>query len=150
MATLLLQWWLTTIAMLVVPYVVPGVRFESIGTALVAAAILGVLNALVRPILVLITLPIAFLTLGLFTLVINAFLFKFVGSIVNGMYVQDFWAAFWGALVVTLVTILVNWYRPKKRVRVMTTRIDFETYQRNAGQPGPPKPKGDDKDVIDI
>lgn len=105
---LLLRWILNALALLLVTRVVPGVTVDGFYSALVVALVLGVVNALIRPILVLLTLPINLLTLGLFTLVINALLFWFVSTLVKGFHVSGFMAAFWGALVLWAVSWLTN------------------------------------------
>ena len=79
MAGILIRWLITTVAILIVPHLISGVRVDSLGTALWAAAILGILNALIRPVLFLLTLPLTILTLGLFILVINALMFQLAG-----------------------------------------------------------------------
>ena len=96
---LLIVWLINALALLALPYVVPSVQVESFYTALIAALLLGLVNTLIRPLLVLVTLPITILSLGLFTLVINALLFWFVASFVEGFQVAGFWSAFWGALL---------------------------------------------------
>ncbi|HSD61016.1 MAG TPA: phage holin family protein [Burkholderiales bacterium] len=101
---LLLTWAINALALMALPYLFTSIRVESLGTALVAALLLGLLNTLVRPLLVLLTLPITVLTLGLFILVINALVFWFVGSFVKGFEVAGFWPAFWGAIVYSLVS----------------------------------------------
>jgi putative membrane protein len=84
----------------------------------VAALLLGIINALVRPVLFFVTLPVNVLTLGLFTLVINGALFLLVGRVVRGFYVADFWAGFWGAIMVSIVSFLVGLVvRPNERGR---------------------------------
>ena len=84
MAGILIRWLITTAAILIVPQLISGVRVDSLGTALWAAVILGILNALIRPILFLLTLPLTILTLGLFILVINALMFQLAGALVSG------------------------------------------------------------------
>ncbi|HEX3548747.1 MAG TPA: phage holin family protein [Candidatus Elarobacter sp.] len=96
------------IALLVVAYVVPGIHVAGIAGALVAAVVLGLVNAILRPILVVLALPLELLTLGLFTLVINALCFWLVGALHVGLYVDGFWPAFWGALVVAIVSWLIS------------------------------------------
>ena len=93
---ILVVWLINALSLLAVPYVLPSVRVDSIYAALVTALLLGLINTLIRPLLVLITLPITILTLGLFTLVINGLLFWFVASFVEGFRVGGFWSAFWG------------------------------------------------------
>jgi len=108
MIRLLLRWALTAMALLVVPEIVPGVSVQSYGWALVCAVFLGLANALIRPVLLLITLPITLLTLGLFTLVINGLMFWMVASLLEGLSVTGFGAAFWGALVYAVLTWVIN------------------------------------------
>lgn len=105
---ILLRWLLSALSVLAVAYIVPGVHVASFWSALVAALVIGLVNALVRPILLLLTLPVNILTLGLFTFVINALMFWLASSIVKGFDVTGFAAAFWGALVYWLVSWIVN------------------------------------------
>ena len=104
---ILISWIVTTLAILVVTYLIPGVRVSSLGTAIVAATILGILNALVRPILVVLTLPLTILTLGLFLFVINALMFQLAGALVPGFHVDSFWSALLGSLIVSIVAYIV-------------------------------------------
>jgi len=108
MPGMILRWFITTIAVLIVPYLISGVKVEGLGTALIAAAILGVLNALVRPILILLTLPLTVVTLGFFILIINALLFQLAGAVVPGLQVDSFWSAFFASLIVSLVSWIMN------------------------------------------
>lgn len=96
---LLLVWFFNAAALIAVAYFLPGIRLDGFGSALIAALVLGLVNTLIRPILVLLTLPISILTLGLFILVINGFLFWFVGSVLKGFTVADFWYGLGGALL---------------------------------------------------
>ena len=89
-------------------YLVPGVRVANLWSALVAALIIGLVNALIRPLILLLTLPVNILTLGLFTLVVNALMFWLASSIAKGFDVANFKAAFLGALVFWLVSWIVN------------------------------------------
>ena len=106
---LLLVWLINALSLFAVPYVLPSVSVGSFYVALVTALVLGLLNTLIRPLLVLVTLPITILTLGLFTLVINALLFWFVASLVEGFRVGGFWSAFWGALLYSAISSLASW-----------------------------------------
>lgn len=108
MLTLLLVWLLNAVALLAVAYILPGISVASFGAALVAALVLGLINTLVKPILVLLTLPITILTLGLFLLVINALVFWFVGSILEGFKVNGFWWALIGALLYSIISGLLS------------------------------------------
>jgi putative membrane protein len=105
---LLLVWILNAVALLVVAYIVPGITVASFGSALVAALVLGLLNTLVKPLLILLTLPITIVTLGLFLLVLNALLFWFAGSILKGFSVNGFWWAVLGAIIYSLVSGLLS------------------------------------------
>ena len=108
MPGLLIRWLTITVAVLILPKLFSGVRVDDIGSALLAAAILGILNALVRPLLILLTLPLTLVTLGFFVLVINALLFMFVGSIVPGFHVDSFWWAFIASIVVSHISWIVS------------------------------------------
>ena len=102
----------TAFSLLVVAELIPGITVTGLTPALIAAVLLGILNALVRPVLVFLTFPITLLTLGLFIFVINAALFGFVSIYVDGFEVDGFWPALFGSLVVSMVSSFVN--RSKK------------------------------------
>lgn len=104
MRNILLVWLINALALLALPYVVPSVEVAGFGTALVAALVLGLVNTLIRPVLVLLTLPITLVTLGLFILVINGLLFWFVASVLEGFKVGGFWSAVFGAIVYALIS----------------------------------------------
>jgi putative membrane protein len=106
--TLLLVWILNAVALLIVAYLLPGINVASFGSALIAALVLGLLNTLVKPVLILLTLPITVVTLGLFLLVLNALVFWFAGSILKGFEVAGFWWAVLGALVYSVVSGLLS------------------------------------------
>lgn len=106
--TLLLVWILNAVALLIVAYLLPGITVASFGAALIAALVLGLLNTLVKPVLVLLTLPITVITLGLFLLVLNALVFWFAGSILKGFQVAGFWWALAGAVVYSLISGLLS------------------------------------------
>lgn len=105
---LIIRILLNAIALLAVAYVVPGVHVTSLGGALLAGLILGIVNAVLRPLLFLLTLPLQIITLGLFTLIINALLFWLVGVFHVGLIVDGFWPAFWGALVLAIVSFVLS------------------------------------------
>lgn len=105
---LLLRWLISAATLMLVAYYMPGISVQSFYAALIAALILGLINAIIRPLALLITLPVNILTLGLFTLVINGLMFWLASSIVKGFYVAGFWPAFWGALVMWIVGWVVN------------------------------------------
>jgi putative membrane protein len=105
---LLARWLVNALALVLVTRLVPGVRVESFYVALVVALVLGIINALVRPILIFLTLPINILSLGFFTLVINTSIFWFVSTIVKGFTVTGFLPAFWGSLLLWAVSWITN------------------------------------------
>ncbi|MHA3904336.1 phage holin family protein [Castellaniella sp. WN] len=105
---LLLVWFLNAVALLIVAYILPGITVASFGSALIAALVLGLLNAVVKPLLILLTLPLTIVTLGLFLLVLNALVFWFAGSILKGFQVDGFWWAVIGALVYSIVSTALS------------------------------------------
>ena len=108
MMMLLLVWILNAVALLAVAYLLPGIVVASFGSAMLAALVLGLVNMLIKPVLVLLTLPITIVTLGLFYFVINALLFWFVGSILKGFHVNGFWWAVAGALLYSLIAGILS------------------------------------------
>lgn len=108
MPGILIRWFVTTLAILAVPYLISGVRVEGLGSALLVAAVLGILNAMIRPILIILTLPLTIVTLGFFILVINALLFELAAAIVPGVRIASFWSALFASIVVSLVSWILN------------------------------------------
>jgi putative membrane protein len=104
MLKLLLVWVINAVALLAVAYLMPSIMVASFTTALVAALVLGLVNAVIRPILILLTLPATILTLGLFIFVINGLLFWLVGTYLQGFTVAGFWAGVVGAIVYSLIS----------------------------------------------
>jgi putative membrane protein len=109
MVALLVRWFLNASALMLVAYLYGGVRVDSPLVAVVAALVLGLVNAVIRPILLVFTLPVTILTLGLFIFVINALLFWLVAELVDGFHVAGFWAAFIGSILYSLITIVTSW-----------------------------------------
>ncbi len=107
MIRLLLVWLINTLALIAVAYLMPSVSVSSFGAALVAALVLGLVNAVVRPVLVLLTLPVTLLTLGLFIFVLNGLLFWMVGTWLEGFDVGGFWSGVIGAILFSLVSWLL-------------------------------------------
>ena len=102
--TLLAVWIINALSLLALSYLFDSIRVESFYTALVVALVLGLINAVIRPVLIVLTLPINIVTLGLFTFVINGLLFWFVASFVKGFYVAGFGSAVWGAIAYSLLS----------------------------------------------
>jgi putative membrane protein len=117
MLTLLARWIINAAALLLVAYIYPGVSVDSFFSALVAALVLGLVNAVVRPLLVILTLPVTLLTLGLFLFVINALLFWVVAELVKGFTVSGFGAALVGSILYSLITLVTSWLLfPRRKV----------------------------------
>jgi putative membrane protein len=132
------RWVVTTLAVLVAAKVVNSIKCNSVAALIVASLLLGFLNAFVRPLLLVISLPLLISTLGLFMLVINALLLWLVGSLGLGFTVPGFWPAFWGALVISVVSMIANLFLGRgPRVQVKKGRG-----RRDSG--------GDDGPVIDV
>lgn len=109
---ILISWLLSTVAIIVSAYLLPGVHVDSFVTALVAAAVLGIINAVIKPILVILTLPINILTLGLFLFVINAVCILLVSSVVSGFRIDGFlWALLFG-IILSLVNSALHSFIP--------------------------------------
>jgi putative membrane protein len=105
---IIVRWLLLAAALLFVAYLYPGVQVTSFGAALIAALVLGLLNALLRPILVLLTLPVTVLTLGLFLFVINALMFYFAASLLDGFHVTGFVAALIGSILYSVCALVID------------------------------------------
>jgi putative membrane protein len=116
------RWIATTVAVALAAWLVPGVRMSGTGAAIGAALLLGIMNALVRPILLLLSAPLILLSLGFFILVINALLLYWVATFVPGFYVDGFGSAFWGAIVIGIVSWMLSaFFRGSDgRVHVLT------------------------------
>ena len=105
---LLLVWLVNAVALIAVAYLVPGIAVSGFVTALVAALVLGLVNAVIRPVLILLTLPVTVLTLGLFIFVINGLMFWFVASFIDGFVVAGFWWGVFGAIAYSIVSWLLS------------------------------------------
>lgn len=108
MMKLILTWIINALALLALPYIFDSIRVDNFYTALITALVLGLVNALIRPLLILLTLPINILMLGLFTFVINGLLFWFVASFVEGFKVAGFWPAVGGAIVYGIISWMLS------------------------------------------
>jgi putative membrane protein len=125
MLRILLVWLISAVALLAVAYLMPSIRVDSFTTALIAAVVLGLVNAVIRPILILLTLPATIITLGLFIFLINGLLFWMVGTYLRGFEVAGFWSGVLGAIIYSVVTwALSSVLLPERRVQVHVERID--------------------------
>lgn len=131
---------ITGLAVILAAKIVPGINFSPEGLIL-ATLLLGILNAFVRPIMVVLTLPLLIFTLGLFILVINALLLYWVGHILGQDFTVDsFGSAFWGSLIISLVSLVLN----------SLTKSGDSRIQVQSGKPPPPPVKDDGGPIIDI
>jgi putative membrane protein len=105
-----LRWSINLLALVIAGSFINGIKIESLGTGIIAAGIFGVVNAVIRPVVLLLTLPINLLTLGLFTLVVNAAMLMLVSVLVPGFVIESFGSAFFGALVISLISWGVNMF----------------------------------------
>ncbi|NJK39937.1 MAG: phage holin family protein [Oscillatoriales cyanobacterium RM1_1_9] len=108
MLNFFITWILAAIALSITAFIVPGVAISNWQAAAVAAIVMGLVNAIVKPILTILTLPITLLTLGLFLLVVNAISLSLVGFITPGLTISGFWPALFGAIVLSLVSSLIS------------------------------------------
>ena len=135
------RWIINTVAVLVATHIVPGISYETVPDLFVASLLFGILIAFLRPVLFWLTLPLVVLSLGFFVLVINAGLLYLVGSLVKGFHVDRFWPAFWGALVISLVSLILNTLTGSGESRMRVRRA----------APGPKPPDdGGNGPVIDV
>jgi putative membrane protein len=109
MKGILLRWLANTVAILTTAYLLKGLEVSGLKGAIIAAALWGILNALLRPLLLLLTLPLNILTLGLFTLIVNGFLLFLVSQMTSSLMVHGFWWAVGGAILISLLSGLINW-----------------------------------------
>jgi putative membrane protein len=108
MKGILIRWLILTVAILSAAYLLDGMEVRGFTSAFFAAAVLGILNAVLRPVLIILTLPLNILSLGLFTFVINAFLLKMASGVIPGFEVHGFWPALFGSLIISLVSWLLS------------------------------------------
>lgn len=104
----LFRWAITTIAVMVAAALIDGIRYDSIGSLVGAALLLGILNAFLRPVLLLLAAPLIILTLGLFIFVVNALMLYLVNDLMHGFHVDGFGSAFWGAILISIVSWLLS------------------------------------------
>jgi len=123
MKGIFIRWLILTLSILAAAYLFEGIEVSSFFSAFFAAAVLGILNAFFRPILLLLTLPINLLTLGLFTFVVNALMLMLTSGIISGFHVQGFWSAVFGSLVISVVSwLLTSVVNDEGRIEVIVLR----------------------------
>jgi putative membrane protein len=116
------RWAVTTIAVMVASSVIHGIRYDTVASLIGASLLLGILNAFIRPFLLILSAPLILVTLGFFILILNGLLLLVVPGVVVGFHVDGFWSAFWGAIVISIVSwILSAFFRGSDgRVHVLT------------------------------
>ena len=124
MKDFLQRWIITTVAVLIAVKVVPGMEYRDWTDVVLASLILGILNALLRPMMMLLSFPLLVFTLGLFTLVINALLLWLTSFLIkDGFHVSGFWPAFWGALVISVVSLVLNTLAGTGNSRIQVKKV---------------------------
>jgi putative membrane protein len=133
------RWLINAVAVMVAANLIKGIEYQTLSGLLLASLLLGIFNALLRPLLVLLSLPLVIVTLGLFTFVINALLLYFVGSLVKSFVVADFRSAFWGSLIISFISLILN-----TLTGTGGSRFTFRRGKRRSGR------GDDDGPVIDV
>jgi len=139
MQGILIRWLTTTAAILAAAYLLDGIQVSSFFAAVIAAAVLGILNAFFRPIVLLLTLPINILTLGLFTFIINAVMLKLASGIIPGFSVYGFWTAVFGSFLISIISWLLNAF--------ISEQGSIASLHR---KPGPDARSSVQEDIIDL
>jgi putative membrane protein len=138
-----IRWIITAVAVMVAAWFVSGIRYDSMGALIGAALLLGLLNAFARPVLLLLSAPLILFTLGLFILIVNALMLLWVPGIVGGFHVDGFWSAFWGAIVIGIVSWLLSaFFRGSDgHVHVLTHHTQIKRVQGRVIEPSENEPK---------
>lgn len=105
---LVIQWVILALAVMLTAWIIPGIVVTNFQTAMIAALVIALVNVFIRPAILLLLLPINILTLGLSVLVVNALLLMFVAHIVSGVSINNFWSAFFGAILLSLLTVFIS------------------------------------------
>ena len=135
MRGILIKWLINSLAILIVTYIVKGIEVASPVTVIVVAFVLGIINAFLRPLIILITLPITIFTFGLFTFFINGSLFYMVSKIVKGFIITGFWPAFFGALLFSIISLLLSLLvNEKGRIEIISKRRDNDDFFKQFGK----------------
>jgi putative membrane protein len=132
------RWATTTVAVMVASSILHGIRYDTIPALIGAALLLGILNAFVRPVLLLLSAPLILLTLGFFILIVNGLMLLLVPSIVIGFHVDSFGSAFWGAIIISMVSWLLSaFFRGSDgRVHVLTHHTQIRRVRGRVIEPG--------------
>jgi putative membrane protein len=132
------RWLVTTVGVMVAAAFIPGIRYDSTGALIGAALLLGILNAFIRPILLILGAPLILLTLGIFILLVNGLMLYWVSSIVTGFHVDGYASAFWGAIVIGIISwVLSAFFRGSDgRVHVLTHHTQLKRVEGRVIEPG--------------
>ncbi len=139
MAGILIRWLTTTAAIVATAYLLDGIQVSGFFSAVFAGAVLGILNAVLRPIALLLTLPINILSLGLFTFIINALMLKMASGLIPGFGVYGFWTAIFGSLLISFISWLLNSFIGEQGT-VSSIHVQHDRFT----------PKGEQDDTIDL
>lgn len=131
------RWMITTVAVMVAPAFVGGIRYDTVGSLIGAALLLGILNAFVRPVLLILSAPLILVTLGFFILVINALMLFWVPGMVKGFHVDSFGSAFWGAILIGVISWMLSaFFRGSDgRVHVLTHHAQIKQVEGRVIEP---------------
>ena len=134
----LFRWAINTIAVIIAASVLRGIRYDTTGALILAALLLGILNAFVRPILLILSAPLILLTLGLFILIVNGLMLYWVSGLVGGFHVDSFGSAFWGAILISIISwALSAFFRGSDgRVHVLTHHTQIRQVSGRVIEPG--------------
>jgi putative membrane protein len=132
------RWAITTIAVMIAASIIRGIRYDTTGALILAALLLGILNAFIRPILLILSAPLILLTLGLFILVVNGLMLYWVQGLVGGFHVDSFGSAFWGAILISIISwALSAFFRGSDgRVHVLTHHTKIRRVSGRVIEPG--------------
>jgi putative membrane protein len=138
MRQFVIRWAVTTVAVMTASSLIHGIRYDSGASLIGAALLLGILNAFVRPVLLILSAPLILVTLGFFILVVNGLMLLFVPNLVTGFHVDSFGSAFWGAILISLISwVLSAFFRGSDgRVHVLTHHARIKTVQGRVLGPG--------------
>jgi putative membrane protein len=131
------RWAVTTVAVMVASSLLHGIRYDSVAALIGAALLLGIFNAFIRPVLLILSAPLILVTLGFFILIVNALLLLLVPSIVSGFHVDGFWSAFWGAIIISLISWLLSaFFRGSDgRIHVLTHHTQIKRVEGRVIEP---------------
>jgi len=117
----LTHWAIMSLSLWVASYIFTGIKFSSKSSLLISALMLGFVNAVLRPILLILTFPLSIVTLGLFVLVVNALMIMLVAKVVNGFKLSGFWTAFFVGIFIAVFTLFIEYFLPSQGVVIMNT-----------------------------